>query len=377
MSFEEFDDIRPYNDEETSAALKRIAGNPFFFVISKYLFPRRSALALGHKLRHISSVDEFQNDVMVDVVRSIIDKSSEGFSFSGEENIKGRDGRFLAISNHRDIVLDPAFLEYSLHMAGEPYSRICVGNNLLSRPLVIDIMRSNRMITVNRGLSARELYESSFRLSKYIRTSVASGVPVWIAQREGRTKDGNDRTMQGVLKMLYMGGKGTFAENFGELGLVPMTYSYEYEPCDILKARETYLRTVKGSYTKKKREDLCSILTGIKQQKGRIHLSIGKPISAEELSAAAAESGNDRYQAICRLIDSRVNAGRVLYKTNYIAADMLAGTKENLGKEYTGADYDAFGRYVESRMRKVEKNIRGEELRGIFLRIYANPVLSI
>ncbi|MBO4263907.1 MAG: 1-acyl-sn-glycerol-3-phosphate acyltransferase [Bacteroidales bacterium] len=230
----EFEDIRPYSDAEALEALDRIARNPRIYALSQYLFPNYAIDFLSDQIRKARSIDEFQNVVVIGALTAIMGKTSEGFTFSGEENLKAMAGKkFLAISNHRDIILDPALIMYALHAVGLPYAEVCVGSNLLSNTLVEDLLRSNRMIKVIRGITARELYLSSRLLSKYIRTAITSGrSSVWVAQREGRTKNGLDITEQGLLKMFDMSGEGSFEENFRELNILPMSISYEYEPCD-------------------------------------------------------------------------------------------------------------------------------------------------
>ncbi len=285
MNENEFEDIRPYTDAEAVEALARMSRHPMMPVVSKYLFPSVPASAMSHMLRGIGSIDQFQNEVMMGVIDGILARTSDGFTCSGIEHLKGIQGRFLAVSNHRDIVLDPALIQYVMKQAGLPFTEICVGSNLVTSQLLEDLLRSNRMIKVIRGIKARELYLSSQRLSQYIRERITSGgASIWIAQREGRTKNGLDT--QGLLKMFDMSGTGTFEENFRELNIVPMSISYEYESCDARKAREVLLRR-EGPYIKKEDEDLHSILTGIRQAKGHIHLEIEEPLTAEEIFEAS------------------------------------------------------------------------------------------
>ena len=375
MTENEFEDIRPYTDAEAEKALGRVSRHPMIPSISKYLFPDKPANTLKRRLRRITSVDQFQDEVMSDVVESIIGATSAGFTCSGIEHLKEIDGRFLAISNHRDIVLDPALIQYSLLRSGLPYTEICVGSNLLSNRLIEDLMRSNRMIKVIRGIKARELYLSSQRLSNYIRESIVSGrASIWIAQREGRTKNGLDTTEQGLLKMFDMSGTKGFEENFLELNIVPLSISYEYESCDARKARELLLRR-EGPYKKKPKEDLHSILTGIRQQKGHIHLEVGAPLTAEEIAEASKCTKNDRYQAIRHVLDLRIIDGYKLWKTNYMAHDLLYGKQEFADAGlYTAEDLRAFEEYVDHKLGKLERRLDRSELTKIFLGIYAGPI---
>lgn len=374
----EFDSIRPYCDEEAVEALQRVARHPMMPIISKYLFPKEQSNILSKAIRSVRSIDEFQDNVMFGALNSVLAKTSEGFSVSGQENLYKLEGKkFLAISNHRDIVLDPALIQYTMHDCGLPYTQVCVGNNLLSNKLVEDLMRSNRMIIVIRGISARELYLSSQRLSKYIRQTITSGESsIWIAQREGRTKDGVDTTEQGLLKMFDMSGDKDMVSNFEELNIVPLSISYEYEPCDVRKAREIVIKAQDGTYVKKRNEDLHSILTGIRQQKGHIHLTIGEPLTHDELQEAASFNGNDRYQALMRTMDRKIRSGYKLFKTNYIAYDMMMGTNRYLGVKYLPEDVVSFENYINHKLSKVERRLDRDALTKVFIGIYANPVES-
>jgi hypothetical protein len=231
------------------------------------------------------------------------------------------------------------------------------------------------MIEVVRGISARELYLSSQLLSKYIRLNITEQrSSIWLAQRQGRTKNGYDITEQGLLKMLDMSGSKDFQKNFEELNIIPMSISYEIEPCDILKAREMVISR-KTKYVKAEGEDLNSILVGIKQQKGNIHLNIGKPLTSEEIAEAAKCDKNDRYQQIRHAVDIRVIEGYKLWKTNYIAYDILNHSYK-YSHMYEEADVQKFVAYMKHQLDTVEPELNREDLRKHFLEIYANPVVS-
>ena len=242
MDLTEFTDIAPFNDEETDAALSRLANHPNTPWISRYIFPDKPASFLAELLRSIHTVDDFQQLIMSKAIWWVISSTMTNFTYDGLEHIQQLKGKYLAMSNHRDIILDPAIMQVVLMKNNLQPTEICVGDNLLKQKSVELLIRSNRMIKVIRGISARELYLSSQQLSKYIRESITSGhSSVWIAQRQGRTKDGMDVTEQGLLKMLDMSGTKDFVENFKEIQIVPISMSYEYEPCDIMKAREVLI----------------------------------------------------------------------------------------------------------------------------------------
>ena len=319
------------------------------------------------------SVDEFQILVMTKVVDWVIKHTAKEFTYDGVEHIDPSK-KFLAMSNHRDIILDPALTQLVLYDNKIPMTEIAVGDNLLTNPFIEYLIRSNRMIKVVRGISARELYLSSQLLSEYIRLNITTGKSsIWLAQRQGRTKDGADITEQGLLKMLDMSGQEDFLSNFKALN-IPMSISYEIEPCDVLKAREILIsRTQK--YVKADGEDLNSIITGIKQQKGNIHLHIGEQLTDEEIAEASLCDKNDRYQLIRHAVDLRVIDGYRLWKTNYIAYDLL-NPGDKYREHYSNEDVQEFIDYKERQLDTVEKTLDRAALNDIFLHIYANPVVS-
>ena len=372
----EFTDISPYTDAEAVEALGKLADHPAVVEVSKAIFPDKEPEFLRKILKSVKSIDEFQVLVMNKAVEWVLSTTAHNFSYDGIGNLKKINGKFLAMSNHRDIILDPAITQVVLYRNAIPMTEIAVGSNLLTNKYIEYLIRSNRMIKVIRGINARQLYLSSQVLSKYIRDCITSGrSSIWIAQREGRAKDGIDTTEQGLLKMLDMSGTADFTTNFEELNIVPLSISYEYEPCDILKARERLIsRTQK--YVKGSREDLISIMTGIEQQKGNIHLNIGSPLTHDEIEAASYCNKNDRYQTIRHAVDVRIIEGYKLWKTNYIGYDMVNHTFKYRDK-YTPEDVAQFTEYVEHQLDKVEKSLCRADLRDIFLRIYANPVVSL
>ena len=372
---EEFANISPYTDEEAVAALKRLSYHPMLPFITQYLVPKQDPGMLGRTLRQIESIDDFQQTVMSKVVSAVVEQTSSGYTYDGIENLKG-EARYLAVSNHRDIILDPAITQWTLYRENLPMTEICVGSNLLSSRTFEDLLRSNRMIKVIRGISARELYLSSQLLSRYIRQTVTSGrASVWIAQREGRTKNGLDVSEQGILKMFDLSGTSDFKTNFKELNIVPMSISYEYEPCDARKAREILIKRETGTYVKKSDEDMHSILTGIRQWKGGIHLSVGKPLTDLEIIRASWYEKNDRYQAIRRCIDRRIIDGYKLWKTNYMGYDLMTGGNR-FAEMYTPEDLKEFKAYTEHKLGKLEKRLDRDALRDIFWHIYGNPVVA-
>lgn len=370
----EFESISPYTDEQASEALGKLADHPAVAQASRYFFPEESADFLKNVLKQIKTIDQFQVLVMQRFVRWVLEHTAKNFSYDGISNIDPNK-KFLALSNHRDIIMDPAITQLVLYTNGIPMTEIAVGDNLITNEAIEYLIRSNRMIKVVRGISARELYLSSQLLSKYIRLNITEQrSSIWLAQRQGRTKNGYDVTEQGLLKMLDMSGTGDFQSNFEALNIIPMSISYEYEPCDILKARETVISR-KQKYVKAEGEDFNSIMVGIMQPKGNIHLNIGKPLTSEEIAAAAQCDKNDRYQLIRHAVDIRVIEGYKLWKNNYVAYDILNHSFRYSDK-YTAADVETFVAYMEKQLDTVEPTLNREDLRKHFLEIYANPVVS-
>lgn len=374
IDLSEFESISPYSDEEASVALGKLAEHPAVAMVSQKLFPDETPDFLKNILKQIKTVDQFQEIVMAKFVRWAIDHTAHNFSYDGISNIDA-EKKCLLLSNHRDIILDPAITQLVLFMNGLPMTEIAVGDNLITSKEIEYMIRSNRMIKVIRGVSARELYLSSQMLSKYIRLNITNNRrSIWLAQRQGRTKNGYDMTEQGLLKMLDMSGDGDFQKNFEELNIVPMSISYEFEPCDILKAREILIsRTQK--YVKASGEDWNSIMVGIMQPKGNIHLHIGTPLTSEEIATAAQCDKNDRYQLIRNAVDKRVVEGYKLWPNNYLAYDILNST-DKYSANYSAEDKAKFLAYMEHQLGTVEPELNKEELREVFLGIYANPVLA-
>ena len=374
IDLSEFESISPYTDEEAAEALSNLAEFPLLSQVSQQFFPNEEPDFLKKVLKSIKTIDEFQVLVMQKVVRWVIENTAKNFSYDGISNISV-DKKFLALSNHRDIILDPAITQLILYTNGFPMTEIAVGDNLITNKTIEWLIRSNRMIKVVRGISARELYLSSQLLSKYIRLNITEQrSSIWLAQRQGRTKNGYDITEQGLLKMLDMSGQADFQTNFEELNITPLSISYEYEPCDILKARELVISR-KRKYVKAEGEDFNSIVTGIMQPKGNIHMNIGMPLTSDEIAAAALCDKNDRYQLIRHAVDQRVIDGYKLWKNNYIAYD-LANCSYKYSHMYEPADVEAFIDYMQKKLDTVEPEINREDLRRIFIDIYANPVFT-
>ena len=373
MTEDKYKDIRPYDDHESVIALARIADHPVLSKISAFLFPGKDPAELRNLVSSVRTVFEFQSRVMLMAIKKILDDTSSQLSFTGLD-LLDKSKRYLFISNHRDIMLDSAIMQAILFETGMSTSEMAVGDNLITDPLLEDIARVNKMIKVVRNTNPREMYASSILLSEYIRKTVKNQESsVWIAQRNGRTKDGIDVTEQGLLKMLDMSGGGDFANDFRELSIVPVSVSYEYEPCDILKARELYI-SKRQKYVKSEGEDLNSILTGIMQFKGGIHYNFCDVISTEEIESCANMGKNERFKALGEVMDLKINSTFHLWPNNFIAYDLLHNT-DQFSNRYTISEREKFEKYVSYKTSDFEGNI--DEIKKIFLSIYANPVVGI
>ena len=373
MDFTKFDGIRPYNDAEVHPALERIVANPLFSNVAQYIFPGEDENLFKALLLSCHTKEDFQVKVMSQIVDRILKGTAKNVTFSGLHHFDGGK-KHLIVSNHRDIVLDSAIIQLILFQHNVATTEIAVGDNLITSSFIEDITRSNKMIKVIRSSNPREVYTTSKVLSEYIRHNVSNQLSsVWIAQRNGRTKDGIDVTEQGLLKMFDMSGSGDFVKDFTELSILPTSISYEFEPCDIFKAMELYVSR-RQKYVKAEGEDLKSILTGIMQYKGNIHISFNEPVTAAEIALAAELDKNERFKALGVAMDRKIISEYKLWPNNYIAYDILNSSNE-FASNYTNAQKEAFEAHVEKQLSLMDAD--KEELRQIFLAIYANPINSI
>ena len=366
-----FDDIRPYTDAEIPAAMTRLVTDRYFPLVCSYL--GRSQTEVAAVLGSCRTTEEFQHRFMYDAIYAIARKTTSGLSVSGMERLDPSKD-YLFVSNHRDIMMDAAFLQVLLLDAGRRTSEITFGANLMQGQMVIDIGKSNKMFRIERPTtvtSARDFLLKSKYVSEYIRYAITQKKEsVWIAQRNGRTKDGIDLTDQGIIKMFGLSGGGDLVEALDQLNIAPLSISYEWEPCDELKALELYAKQSGQPYLKKPGEDFNSIMTGIQQFKGRVHLTVCEPIRREELESLRGLPVSAFNKGVAELLDSRIRPAYRLYPNNYIAADLLCSKRVH---SYTDAERDAFLRHVDGIVKEKEYP---EEIRDILLQIYANPVLS-
>lgn len=366
----QFDDIRPYCDEEIPAAMQRIVKSNFFGLLCTYVYPDLNPKDVREMMLSFRTIRDFQLEVMKCVNEQVIARSTTAFTYSGVEQLDPQK-KYLFVSNHRDIMLDACLLQYILYRNGHETSEITFGANLMSSPLVIDIGKCNKMFRVERGGTMRDFYLSSRHLSDYIRYVLTQkGQSLWIAQRNGRTKDGLDQTDQGLVKMFCMSEPTDKIKALAELNIIPVCVSYEWESCDILKALELYESRF-SRYVKKPGEDLNSILTGIVQPKGRVKFVFCPQITEQELRQFDSCTSNEYHRDVAQLLDRRINAAYQLTPNNYIAHDLRYG-QQYYADHYTAEEQQAFLNH----MQKLKEFDIAEPdvLRDIFLSIYSNPV---
>lgn len=369
-------ELQAYSDDEFRAARDRLLVSPILPDLVRAYFPGIRLSDFVERLSRLSNVLEFQAAVIAPAIDAMLKQGSGGITFSGTENISP-EGRYLYLSNHRDIICDPALFTHGLYVRGFGTPKICLGDNLLSGALVIDLIKMNKGVTVKRRLAPRELLRWSHALSELIHRSIDQKQDsVWIAQKEGRTKDGDDRTHPGVIKMLTMAGHGTFAQRASRLHIVPVAISYELDPCDIYKARELHVRATQGTYIKAPGEDHKSMMESIRGFKGRIHIALGRELTEECEKAAAFESKKDQLGSITQAADRQIHQLYRCWPSNYIAADLLAG-RETFRQHYTEQEKRRFTDRMDSRLDGLDSPAPDREgIRKRFLEAYARPVLN-
>ena len=373
---EEFDEIRPYEPEEMKQAFDELLNDRQFQVLLKGFVPWLPKSLRNGLLRlafiGVKTPLDFQLRFMKPIVNYVIRKHTDGCTFDNSQlSIVNSQQRYTFISNHRDIVLDSAFLDVKMVKAGHPTTvEIGIGDNLLIYPWIKRLVRMNKAFTVRRGLSLRETLVASQLMSRYIHFAVTQKKEnVWLAQREGRAKDSNDRTQDSVLKMLAMGG------DLKELNIVPLTISYEYDPCDYLKAQEFQQKRDNPAYKKSRQDDLDNMKTGIFGYKGRVHYHCATPVDTwiDELSDLPK---TEYYKVLGERMDREIHRGYRLYPCNYIALDELKGDNGQAAN-YTSADKKRFDDYLSAQLAKITLPEKDEPfLRECMLKMYANPLLN-
>ena len=367
-----YDAIRPFEPEELPAVYDRLLADPGFRSVLAYLYPNVPVESIGAQMRQCRTSLDFQKTFCYTFLEQLLSKVSKGCDM--DVDAVDTSGRYTFVSNHRDIVLDSALLDKLLIDAGfSTTCEIAIGDNLLSLPWVRDLVRVNKSFIVERGLPPRQMLMASKRLSDYMHFAVAEkNENIWIAQREGRAKDSDDRTTPAILKMMAMGGEGTAAERLMQLHIVPLSISYEFDPCDYLKARELQQRLDTDHFQKAPGEDVNSMRTGIIGYKGRIHYHCA-PCIDSFLASVADMPKAELFDCVAAHIDREIHRNYRLYPSNLIALDLLDGTDAH-SDGYTDADKAFFLKYIEGQMAKISLDHPDVDfLRKQLLTMYANP----
>lgn len=373
---EQFDPIRPFEPDELPDVFDRLLQNEQFCSVLAYLYPDVPKEALAEKMHACKDNLDFQKTFCYGFLVQLLARLSKGCDIDIAS--LDTDSRYTFISNHRDIVLDSALLDKLLIDAGfNTTCEIAIGDNLLKLPWVKDLVRVNKSFIVERALSMREMLMASKRLSEYMHFVIAEkNDNVWIAQREGRAKDSNDRTQEAILKMMVMGGEGSIIDRLKQLHLVPLAISYEYDPCDYLKAAELQARRDNPSWQKGPMDDVTSMQTGIMGYKGYIHYQCADCIDSYLDTIPADTPKTDLFRLIADHIDRQIFAGYRLYPNNYVALDLLQGDSAH-ADHYTAEDKAQFEAYLKGQLDKIEMEGKDDAyLREQMLKMYANPAIN-
>jgi hypothetical protein len=365
-----FDSIRPFYDAEANQAICKIIDDPMLEAMMNFTFPNENPSHWKDLMRHTHSLRDFQINFIYPALMKVLEKSSDGLTTGGFEALEPNTA-YLYISNHRDIILDTSLLNACIYQKGLVMTTSAIGDNLIKKPFLHTLSKLNRNFAIRRGLTGRALFESSLMVSEYIRKSLLNeNRSVWTAQREGRTKDGNDITQKGVLKML------TLAENavdsfsfFEKIRIVPVSISYEYDPTDSLKMPELLAKSRDEKYVKHENEDFVNLLRGLMGTKKRIHIQVNGVLDQEVKAISSSDiTQSEKLAQLASIIDSKIWKGYRLWPSNYIAHDLLSGTK-HFSSHYSPAEKEAFEKRL---LGKVDTS--HPELLKSFLSMYAYPV---
>lgn len=369
----EFDAIRAYEDRDLGATIKTLFADEAFRSVLQSLFPNQSLPLLEKQLSSYTSILEFQKNFIHGLVTQLIQKTGNGLTLDISA-LTNKGLPYTYISNHRDIILDSALLDILLIDAEFPQTvEIAIGDNLLVYPWIKHLVRLNKAFIVQRSLSLREMLAASKLMSRYMHFVITQKKnPIWIAQREGRAKDGNDRTQEAVLKMIAMGGEGTATERLMAMHIVPLSISYEFDPCDFLKAKEFQMKRDNPAYKKTRADDLVNMQTGLFGYKGRVHYACA-PCIDDWIATREGLSNAEFFAATARRLDEEIYRNYRLYPNNFVALDLLNNRKDYIS-HYSGEDKAQFEQYLRQQIDKIDLPNKDEAfLRERLLEMYANP----
>lgn len=370
----EFDEIRPYHNEELPQIYEELIADPAFRQVVAAVIPGVPFDMIARKMRACKSKREFQEAFCYDLLWKIAKDATNGLTLD-HTALEDKKAAYTYISNHRDIILDSGFLSILLIDQGMDTVEIAIGDNLLVYPWIKKLVRVNKSFIVQRGLPMRQMLESSARMSRYMHYTIAQKKQsIWIAQREGRAKDSNDLTQDSILKMLAIGGEGDIIDRLMEMNIAPLAISYEYDPCDFLKAWEFQLKRDVPGYKKTTADDLRSMQTGLFGFKGSVHFQTGACINDELERMDRSLPKPELFSRISALIDQRIHSNYRIYPNNYVACDLLEGNG-NFASHYTADDKQRFQAYLEQQLARIEIPDKDTDfLREKMLLMYANPL---
>jgi len=370
-----FDDIRPLNNNEVKDAIEALVTNEDFERAFRYIKPDVNWKEFSETMRSFKTKEDFKSKLAYEAVMLVANKTTFSLTISGRSRLPKDKKPCTFISNHRDIVLDASFLNVMLYDVGYSMTQVAIGDNLMIRPWIETLVRLNNSFIVKRGVSVRQMLDVSRTLSAYIRHTINdTKESIWIAQREGRAKDSNDRTQGSVLKMLNMSGDKDIVSNIMDLNIFPVAISYEYDPCDFLKAKEFQMKRDDPNYVKSQRDDLLSMETGILNNKGRVHFTLTQPINDQLAALDKDMEKNELIATIANIIDKEIYKHYRFYPCNYVAYDMLTGTKR-FSSNYGLRDKKHFEEYLQGQLDKIVLPNKDEAfLRTKILEMYTNPL---
>ena len=370
-----FDDIRPLNNNEVKDAIEALVTNEDFERAFRYIKPDVNWKEFSETMRSFKTKEDFKSKLAYEAVMMVANKTTFSLTISGRSRLPKDKKPCTFISNHRDIVLDASFLNVMLYDVGYGMTQVAIGDNLMIRPWIETLVRLNNSFIVKRGVSVRQMLDVSRTLSAYIRHTInETKESIWIAQREGRAKDSNDRTQGSVLKMLNMSGDKDIVSNIMDLNIFPVALSYEYDPCDFLKAKEFQMKRDDPNYVKSQRDDLLSMETGILNNKGRVHFTLTQPINDQLAALDKDMEKNELIATIANIIDKEIYKHYRFYPCNYVAYDMLTGTKR-FSSNYGLRDKKHFEEYLQGQLDKIVLPNKDEAfLRTKILEMYTNPL---
>lgn len=370
-----FDEIRPVNNDEVKGAIEELITNEDFQRAFRYLKPDLDWEAFSKVMRACKTKEEFKSLLSYDAVSTVARKTTFSLTVSGKTRLPEDNSPCTFISNHRDIVLDAAFLNVMLYDVGYGMTQVAIGDNLLIRSWIKTLVRLNNSFIVKRGVSVRQVLEVSGTLSAYMHHTIKeTKESVWIAQREGRAKDSDDKTQGSILKMLNMGGDADILTNLMSLNIVPVSISYEYDPCDFLKAQEFQQKRDNPAFVKSQRDDLLSMETGILYDKGRVHFTMGNPVNSQLQNLDPNMEKGELYSSIATIIDKEIYRHYRFYPCNYVAFDLLNKTRR-FEINYSLKDKEEFEAYLQKQLDKIIIPNKDEAyLRMKILEMYSNPL---